>query len=137
MCKKIDEYLDNLDDYAEDLKKECEAVKLSGYLNLGLFYLKTEQHFEAKNACEKALALDSKNEKALFRKGQALLALASPELAIKDFQEVLNVEPKNAAAVKQIAYCNVLIKQNLAKEKKLYANMFDKFAQADKQVITN
>ncbi|CAL7944557.1 unnamed protein product [Xylocopa violacea] len=117
----------------EDLKAEADNLLVATHLNLALCYLKTNQYVEAKDSCNEVLKLNAQNEKALFRRGQAYLGLASPEIAIKDFQEVLKVEPKNTAAAKQIIACNNLIKKQLAKEKKLYANMFDKFAQEDKQ----
>lgn len=136
MCQKTVKYLDDEDAFDGDLKTERDSLILSAYLNLALFYLKTDQNTEAKAECDKVLALSPNNEKALFRRGLAHLALVSPETAVKDFEAVLKVEPKNAAAAKQIAVCNALIKQNLQREKKLYANMFDKFAQADKQVCS-
>lgn len=133
MCKKIIEFIES-GDYDDDIKTERDNTLLSGYLNLALYYLKATKYLEAKQNCDKALEINSNNEKALFRRGLAQLELASPEEAVKDFNKVLQIEPKNGAAVKQIAICNNLIKQNLAKEKKLYANMFEKFAQRDKQV---
>lgn len=134
MYKKVTSFLKYEDGFEADLKTERNNLILSAHLNLALSYLKMEQNVEAKDACNEALKLSPQNEKALFRRGQAYLALASPEIAIKDFQEVLKIEPKNTAAIKQIGVCNSLIKRQLAKEKKLYANMFDKFAQEDKQV---
>lgn len=132
---KIFKYLDTeSSDFIDKDKEERDRIVLATHLNLALCYLKTDQNLLARDECTKALELDPKNEKALFRRGQAHLGLASPEIAIKDFQEVLNVQPKNTAALKQIAICNKLIKKQLSKEKKLYANMFDKFAQEDKQV---
>ncbi|XP_012218619.1 FK506-binding protein 59 isoform X2 [Linepithema humile] len=128
---KVFKYLDT--DFNDEDKVERNRIALATHLNLALCYLKTDQNLLARDECTKALNLDSKNEKALFRRGQAHLGLASPEIAIKDFQEVLNVQPKNTAATKQIVICNKLIKKQLSKEKKLYANMFDKFAQEDKQ----
>ncbi|XP_015599993.1 peptidyl-prolyl cis-trans isomerase FKBP4 isoform X2 [Cephus cinctus] len=133
MYKKVIEFLDYDSNYDGDLKTERNNLLVSAHLNLALCYLKTDQNVEAKDSCNKVLELSPKNEKALFRRGQAYLALASPDIAVKDFQEVLKLELKNAAAAKQIAVCNNLIKKQLAKEKKLYANMFDKFAQEDKQ----
>ncbi|XP_068983103.1 peptidyl-prolyl cis-trans isomerase FKBP4 isoform X2 [Bombus flavifrons] len=133
MYKKVTSFLKYEDGFEGDLKTERNNLILSAHLNLALSYLKIEQNVEAKDACNEALKLSPQNEKALFRRGQAYLALASPEIAIKDFQEVLKIEPKNTAAIKQIGVCNNLIKRQLAKEKKLYANMFDKFAQEDKQ----
>ncbi|KAF3426350.1 hypothetical protein E2986_06491 [Frieseomelitta varia] len=133
MYKKITSFLEYEGSFEGDLKTQRNDLMLSAHLNLALCYLKMDQNVEAKDSCNEALKLSPQNEKALFRRGQAYLALASPEIAIKDFQEVLKVEPKNTAAVKQIGICNNFIKKQLAKEKKLYANMFDKFAQEDKQ----
>jgi len=130
---KVFKYLDDVD-FSDEAKAEKNRIVLATHLNLALCYLKTDQNLLARDECTKALELDPKNEKALFRRGQAHLGLASPEIAIKDFQEVLNVQPKNIAASTQIVICNKLIKKQLTKEKRLYANMFDKFAQEDKQV---
>lgn len=132
--QKVFKYFNVETDFTDDLKKEKDNLLIASHLNLALCYLKTNENFLAKEECTKVLELDPQNEKALFRRGQAHLGLASPEIAIKDFQEVLKVQPKNTAASKQIIICNSLIKKQLAKEKKLYANMFDKFAQEDKQV---
>lgn len=134
MYKKIDELLSYKEDFKDQNAEERESLMLSMHLNLALCYLKTGENTEAKNSCDKALEISPKNEKALFRRGQANLNLASPEIAIKDFQAVVTIEPKNTAAVKQIAICNDVIKKDLAKEKKLYANMFEKFAKQDRQV---
>lgn len=131
--QKVFKYLNVESDFT-DLKKEKDSLLVAAHLNLALCYLKTNENILAKEECVKALELDPQNEKALFRRGQAHLGLASPEIAINDFQEVLKIQPKNTAASKQILICNSLIKKQLAKEKKLYANMFDKFAQEDKQV---
>ncbi|XP_032685347.1 FK506-binding protein 59-like isoform X2 [Odontomachus brunneus] len=131
--QKVLKYLSVETDFESDFKAEKNNLELTTHLNLALCYLKTNEHLLAKESCDKALELDSQNEKALFRRGLAHLGLASPEVAIKDFQEVIKVEPKNTIASKQILICNNLIKKQLAKEKKLYANMFDKFAQEDKQ----
>lgn len=132
--QKVLKYLSVETDFEGDLKPEKNNLELTTQLNLALCYIKTNEYVLAKESCDKALEFDPQNEKAFFRRGLAHLGLASPEVAIKDFQEVIKIEPKNTAASKQILICNNLIKKQLAKEKKLYANMFDKFAQEDKQV---
>ncbi|XP_018407478.1 PREDICTED: FK506-binding protein 59-like isoform X1 [Cyphomyrmex costatus] len=131
--QKIFNYLNDTTDFEDDLKKERDSLVIAAHLNLALCYLKTNENTLAREECTKALELDPLNEKALFRRGQANLELASPEEAINDFKKVLEVQPKNTAASKQILICNSLIKKQLVKEKKLYANMFDKFAKEDKQ----
>ncbi|XP_043473738.1 peptidyl-prolyl cis-trans isomerase FKBP4 [Leptopilina heterotoma] len=124
MYRKIDNYIvyDKL--FNDELKIERDNILLATYLNLALCYLKVEKFVDAKDYCNKALEIDANNEKALFRRGQAYLALASPEIAIKDFQEVVKIEPNNSAAVKQISACNNLKKKQLAAERKLYSNIF-------------
>jgi len=99
--------------------------------------LKLQDNFEARAAATKALELDPQNEKALFRRGQALIGLGEPQLASKDFAECLKIDPNNSAAKSQQAACNKILKEQLQKEKKIYANMFDKFAKMDTQVNGN
>ncbi|XP_018313356.1 FK506-binding protein 59 isoform X2 [Mycetomoellerius zeteki] len=131
--QKIFKYLDDASSFEDNLKKERDSLVKAAHLNLALCYLKTNENVLARDECTKVLQLDPQNEKALFRRGQANLGLTWPEKALNDFRKVLKVQPKNTAASKQILICNSLIKQQLTKEKKLYANMFDKFAQEDKQ----
>ncbi|KAJ8668218.1 hypothetical protein QAD02_009881 [Eretmocerus hayati] len=134
MYKKVVEFTNSDYDFKEEVAKVCrDKLLLSANLNLALCFLKTQQYFEAREACDKALELDPNNEKALFRRGQAHVQLASPELAVIDFQKVIEIEPNNKAAANQIIICNNLIKKDLARQKKLYANMFEKFAKEDQQ----
>lgn len=117
--------------------EEPKPLLIAVHSNLALCYLKLKEHFDAKNSATSALELDPKNEKALFRRGQALLALGEAELALKDFTEVLNLDPNNKAAQSQLSTCQFTIREQLKKEKKIYANMFEKFAKTDTQVNTN
>lgn len=114
--------------------EERKALLLSSNLNLALCYLKLNEPFEARNAATSVLEIDSNNEKALFRRGQAYLAIGEPQLAADDFKTLLSVEPNNSAAKVQLALCNKTLKEQLQKEKQIYANMFDKFAKMDTQV---
>ncbi|GJQ77441.1 FKBP59 [Trypoxylus dichotomus] len=132
MYKKVQSFLDfdkGEDPYSEDRR----ALILSSNLNLALCYLKLDEPFEAKNSATSALEIDPKNEKALFRRGQAYLAIGEPQLALDDFKALLLIEPNNSAAKAQLAVCNKTLKEQLQKEKKIYANMFDKFAKMDTQ----
>nr|XP_022905761.1 FK506-binding protein 59 [Onthophagus taurus] len=112
---------------------EQKSLLLSANLNLSLCYLKLNEPFEARNSATSALDIDENNEKALFRRGQAHLSLSEPQLAANDFAALLKVEPNNSAAKSQLAQCNKTLKEQLQKEKKIYANMFDKFAKMDTQ----
>lgn len=65
---------------------------------------------------------------------QAFLGLSEPEKALLDFEAVIRVDPKNKAAANYITICNQKLKEQKVKEKKIYANMFEKFAQRDREV---
>lgn len=65
------------------------------------------------------------------------MSIMDYEKARKDFEEILKVEPNNKAAANQLKICAMKVKEQLTKEKKLYANMFEKFASIDKQVTVD
>lgn len=121
-------------DCVGEIETKRKALLLASHLNTALCYNKLEDFFTAKEHCDSALKLDSTNEKALFRRGQAYLQLGEPQKALNDFNAVLQVQPDNKAASTYIIHCNKMLKEQLAKEKKLYANMFDKFAKRDSEV---
>ncbi|KAK4887688.1 hypothetical protein RN001_003959 [Aquatica leii] len=129
MYKKVLSYVENKPECSDEGKN----LLLTSNLNLALCYIKLDDHFEAVNSATAAINIDPKSEKAFFRRGLALLALGEPEKATKDFAEVLNLEPNNTAAKTQQLICTKKLKEQLQREKKIYANMFDKFAKTDTQ----
>lgn len=74
------------------------------------------------------------NEKALYRRGEARLLRNEFSLALEDFQQVLQVNPSNRAARCQIAVCRRKIREHHERDKKIYANMFQRFAEHDAKV---
>ncbi|XP_061510628.1 FK506-binding protein 59 isoform X1 [Anopheles gambiae] len=117
--------------YLYDQSKEGEAAKLAIYLNKILCLQKLNSHDEAKVACVEALKMDSKNVKALYRRGMSNLALGDLDRALQDFSAVLEIEPENKAALNQVTICKHKIKAYNDQQKKVFANMFTKFAQSD------
>ncbi|KAJ6655803.1 hypothetical protein lerEdw1_004856 [Lerista edwardsae] len=101
-----------------------DAAKLLVFLNLSFTYLKLERPARALAYGEKALELDQKNAKALFRCGQACLSLAEYERA-RDFlvraqrEQPFNHDINNA--LKQLASC---YRDYLVKEKEMCGRMF-------------
>ncbi|PRP79271.1 UDP-N-acetylglucosamine transporter [Planoprotostelium fungivorum] len=79
----------------DDEKKEVDAIRLPCYLNLAAAQIKTKDFTGARLNCNKALDIDAKNVKALFRKGQSEMALSNFDEAKADFQEALKYSPKN------------------------------------------
>uniref|UniRef100_A0A1B6LHD6 peptidylprolyl isomerase n=1 Tax=Graphocephala atropunctata TaxID=36148 RepID=A0A1B6LHD6_9HEMI len=136
MYKKAIEYLEFDSGFVEEGEKERKALLISNHLNCALCLLKLQDYTEAKDQCNKALELEPTNDKGLFRRGQANLALGEPEIAKVDFEIVLKQDPSNKAAAQHVAVCNQRMKEQKAKEKQIYANMFEKFAQKDREVST-
>lgn len=133
MYKKVLSFLEYEKDANSSIADERKGLQISTNLNLSLCYLKLKQYFEARESATAAIKLSKSNVKAYFRRGQAQLVLGEAKLALNDFNQVLSLEPNNKAAQSQVIVCQTIIKQQLQKEKEIYANMFDKFAKVDAQ----
>jgi len=105
----------------------------AGRLNLAQCLLKLGKWIEARNVCDKAIDENEAVAKAWFRRGEAQLALNDCESARADFDKCLVLEPDNKAAKNKIAVCQHRLKAQKEREKKTFANMFDKFAEIDKK----
>ncbi|XP_055682652.1 FK506-binding protein 59 isoform X2 [Lutzomyia longipalpis] len=111
----------------------ANTLKTAVFLNKALCYQKLGEPYEVKQACDTVLEIDSKSVKAYYRRGLAHVALGYLEKALEDFKEVQQLEPTNKAAQNQIVLLKQKLKEATEKERKIYANMFAKFADADKQ----
>lgn len=129
--KRIVSWLEHESSLQEEDEKKAKALRLAAHLNLAMCYLKMNEPSPALDSCDKALELDSANEKALFRRGEALFAMKEFERAKDDFQRVTQLYPSNKAAKSQVAMCQKRIKEQHEKDKRIYANMFQKFAERD------
>jgi len=107
------------------------SLLMVGHLNMALCHLKLNNNAETIEACEEALKLDVKNEKALYRRGAAMFNLRNYELAISDFRMVLSVDASNKTAKNQLMLATEALKEARSFEKKTYGGMFEKFAIAD------
>ncbi|XP_069759761.1 LOW QUALITY PROTEIN: peptidyl-prolyl cis-trans isomerase FKBP4-like [Narcine bancroftii] len=128
--KKIVSWLEHESGLSDELLKQSNALRLAAHLNLAMCHIKMVENLQAVENCEKALELDPNNEKALFRMGEARLAMNDFELAKANFQKIVQLYP-NKAAKMQIGICQKKIKEQLDREKKIYAKMFSKFASTD------
>lgn len=130
--KKIVSWLEYESSFSsEEDTQKAQALRLASHLNLAMCQLKLQAFSAAVESCNKALELDSTNEKGLFRRGEAHLAVNDFDLARADFQKVLQLYPSNKAAKAQLAICHQRIRKQLALEKKLYAKMFERLAEEE------
>ena len=124
--KKIIEFLE----HEISLKDENEDTRISllqaGRLNLAMCMIKNSDWLEARNLCDKVIEENPANAKAYFRRGEAFIALNEHELARRDFVTCLENDPENKAAKNKVTVCTHQLKMIKEKEKKTFANMFDK-----------
>ncbi|XP_056606799.1 peptidyl-prolyl cis-trans isomerase FKBP5 isoform X1 [Triplophysa dalaica] len=112
-----------------------QSLMLVAHLNLALCYLRLREYSKTVENCDKVMELDTDNEKALYRRGEARLLRNEFSLALEDFKQVLQVNPYNRAARSQIAVCQRKIREHNERDKMIYANMFQRFAEHDAKVV--
>ncbi|CAL9704806.1 unnamed protein product [Knipowitschia caucasica] len=111
--------------------KRIKEFLVMAHLNLAMCFLKVKDFSQVIENCNKVIELDETNEKAWYRRGEARLLRNEFNLAMVDFQRVLQVSPQNRAARSQISICQSKIREHDEQDKKTYANMFQKFAERD------
>ncbi|XP_061534224.1 peptidyl-prolyl cis-trans isomerase FKBP4 [Phycodurus eques] len=129
--KRIVSWLENESALSEEEENKAKALRLAAHLNLAMCYLKLKEPNQALENCNKALELDKSSEKALFRRGEALSGMKEFDKARDDFQRVVQLYPSNKAAKSQMVLCQKHIREQHDKDKRTYANMFQKFAERD------
>ena len=122
--ERIVEYLQNEVYDLDEEKASADKLKVAANLNIAMCCLKSKEYRKAIEACGKVLELEPKNEKALFRTGEAYFGLAEFEDAIKSFTQLVEANPENKEAVNRLALCKKQMKEYHDKEKKLYSKMF-------------
>jgi len=131
--QKIIDFLEHEISLKGDSEAERKSLLQAGRLNLAQCHLKTDKWIEARAVCDKAIEENAETAKAWFRRGEAQLALNDCESAKSDFERCASLEPDNKAAKNKVTICQQRIKAQKEKEKKTFANMFDKFAEIDKK----
>jgi FK506-binding protein 4/5 len=122
--QKIIEYLQSEIYDLEEQQESSRKLQLAAHLNMAASYLKMKEFREALQSCEKALEMEPKNEKGLFRKAQSQFGMGFEKEAITTFNQVLEVNPNNKDASNQILLCKKKIKDTTEKEKAMYTKMF-------------
>ncbi|XP_067863366.1 peptidyl-prolyl cis-trans isomerase FKBP5-like [Heptranchias perlo] len=135
--RKIVSWLEQEYCLAQEDSQSAKALVLAAHLNVAMCFLKLNEYLKAVESCDKALEIDRANEKALYRRGEARLCVNEFDLAKADFQKVLQVNPENKAAKTQIVLCQNRMKEHHERNKKIYANMFQKFADRDSKGETS
>ncbi|XP_071951832.1 peptidyl-prolyl cis-trans isomerase D-like [Antedon mediterranea] len=136
--RKALNYLDLTDDDEDSSNSEVELNEnltkedreklhlayLPLHLNIAACHLALKEYREAKEECEKALTIDADNAKGLFRRGRANQGLKEYDVAMKDFNAALKLQPSDKGIKSEIQRTKALQKAELDKEKQTYAKMF-------------
>ena len=99
-------------------------MKLPLYLNIAACQVKLEQYENAIKNCSKALEIDSKNVKALYRRCVALTQINDFQGACKDAEKGLSIEEDNQAIKRQLLEIKRSWKQKTAEYEKMIRDGF-------------
>lgn len=99
---------------------EYDEFRIQCWGNQAAVNLKLQNNSEVLDNVKNVLEKQPNNAKALYRKGQAFFNMAKYDEARDAFTAVLAVEPNNQAAKDELATIDKKIKQNAAKDKKMY-----------------
>lgn len=131
--QKVIDFLEHEISLKDEAEVERKDILQAGRLNLALAHLKLGNWIAARDVCDKAIEENDCVAKAWFRRGEAKLALNDCEAAKDDFEKTIQLDPENRAAKNKILICQQRMKLQKSKEKKTFANMFDKFAAIDQK----
>jgi FK506-binding protein 4/5 len=118
------EVLRSLTDAEGDELKRMTALRIALYNNAAMCGLLMKHYAATLEACEEVLALDSQNEKAMLRKGQALFRTEEYEAAAQALRAAKALHPNNAEITKYLNASRTKLKKIAERERKLYGNMF-------------
>lgn len=105
-------------------KDAAKAKKVLIFSNQAAVYIKWRKFKEARESANKALAIESCNVKALFRRGTARFELDEWDTAKQDFVRVLELDPTNEAARAALANLTHQAAVQAAQDRKRFHNMF-------------
>ncbi|XP_074016974.1 inactive peptidyl-prolyl cis-trans isomerase FKBP6 [Numenius arquata] len=109
---------------SEEERCQIDASKLLVLLNLSLSYLKLERPARALAYGEKALEIDQRNAKALFRCGQACLCMTEYEKARDFLVRAQHIQPFNHDINNELKKLASGYRDYMEKEKEMCCRMF-------------
>jgi len=109
-----------------------KELKLAHFSNLAMCHLKHGPNLQkARTNCTKALEIDPKNVKALFRRGKCHAQLGMLDEAKEDLDRVLELQPENKDAVRELRSLRSQFASQRKREAKKFAGMFDRMQDED------
>lgn len=111
-----------------DEMEQIKELKLAHFCNLAMCHLKAQppNWQKARANCTKALELEPTSVKALFRRGKCNAQLGHLDEAKEDLERVMQLQPDNKDANRELRALKPLFDKQRKKEQKKFAGMFDK-----------
>uniref|UniRef100_A0A669CID7 Protein unc-45 homolog B n=1 Tax=Oreochromis niloticus TaxID=8128 RepID=A0A669CID7_ORENI len=122
--------------------KVCQDKKVLAviYRNRSACYLKKENYANAASDATKAIDVDAKDIKALYRRCQALEKLGKLDMAFKDVQRCATLEPKNKTFLETLRRLGAEIQSKLkttfstdSRVQNMFDILFDEESEKDKK----
>jgi len=111
---------------------QIRELKVVHHCNLAICQMKHgPKYSKAKDNCTKALAIDGNNIKALLRRGKCHAQMGGLDEAKADLDRVLELQPDNKDAVRELRLLKGAFDKQRKKEQKKFAGMFDKLVDED------
>lgn len=108
--------------------QKTKQTKVALNLNLALAHIKLSQWPEASRAATDALSEEPNSTKGLYRRGVARSRMGLLEEAKQDLIAVVQAEPNNGEARKELCSVKEKLKQSKVAEKQAFGNLFAKTA---------
>ena len=105
--------------------EQVTTLKVTLYTNWSTVTYKALKYRQSMEMATKAVALDTANVKALYRRAMAHRQLGNLELARTDLRNAIAVEPNNAACRKELVAVKKELENITARQKKSLAKAFD------------
>lgn len=108
----------------KSLENNINTLRLILYNNLAGCHLARENWEYVIELCNKILAKDENNVKALYRRGVAFGKLGNIEKAVPDLKKVITLEPNNTAAKEKFVIYNKKLQEANQKCNEMVKRMF-------------
>jgi len=128
-------YVKGLHGLSTEETKKVNEIKVACNNNLAAVQLKEGKIERVISCCTQVLEIEPNNVKALFRRGKAYLGKDNLDKAEDDLNKVASLDPNDKAIQKELVVLKQKSKDQDKKQKKFYANMFEKISQEDKKEI--
>lgn len=112
--------------FSDEEKQVSKKLKLSLNLNSAAVAIKTKSWSSARKSSEKALELESGNEKALYRLAQASMELDEYDESRRCLKKILEVDEAHAEAQRMMNRLKALEARQAKKDARIFGGMFNK-----------